>query len=869
VSDSAEEIAQAAPPAVRDRNTIEIPELCLVVLIGATGSGKSTFAARHFKPTEILSSDHYRGVVGDNPNDQTVSKEAFEALHTIAGIRLRLGKLTVIDATNVKPQDRAELLKIAREHDVLAQAIVLNLPERLCLEHNAARPDRQYGAHVVRNHLKALHMGLRGLEREGFSYVSILNSVEAIDAARIERTPLWTNRRSETGPFDIIGDIHGCHDELLELLTQLGYQADEEAGLCHPEGRRVIFLGDLVDRGPKVIETVRLARRMVAAGQAFCVPGNHDMKLLRYLKGHKVQMTHGLPETVAQLDALHAEERAAWVAEFTAFADDLVSHLVMDGGQLVVAHAGMKEAYQGRASGRVRAFALFGETTGETDEFGLPVRANWAADYRGRATVVYGHTPVPAPSWLNNTINIDTGCVFGGKLTALRWPERQLVSVPAHQVYAEPVRPLTTEAGAAAGDSGADTLLRIEDALGKQIITTRLTGNVIVEADRAAAALEVISRFALDPRWLIYLPPTMSPSETSTQPGWLEHPAEAFAYYRQQGVPRVVCEEKHMGSRAVLVACRDGAAAKRRFGVPEDGPIGVCYTRTGRRFFDDATVDQALIARVSAALGQAGFWERFETDWVCLDAELLPWSAKAQGLIRGQYAPVAAAGEVALTSALATVEAAAQRGLALEPLLERLRGRKEAIERYAAAYRGYCWETNGLEGVRLAPFHLLATEGHMHLDRDHLWHMSELARLAEADPLFLATTHRVVDVLDEAACAEAADWWLEMTGRGGEGMVVKPLDFIVRGARGVVQPAVKCRGREYLRIIYGPDYTEPQNLERLRRRGLTSKRALALREFALGVESLERFVRGEPLWRVHQAVFGVLALESEPVDPRL
>ena len=278
-----------------------------MVLIGATGSGKSTFAARHFKPTEILSSDYYRGVVGDDPGDQTVTKEAFDALHHIAGLRLKLGKLTVIDATNLKPQDRAELLKIAREHDVLAQAIVLNLPERLCFERNLARPDRQYGPHVVRNHVKALHMGLRGLEREGFRYVSILNSVEAIDAVRIERVPLWSDRRSETGPFDIIGDVHGCFDELLELLAQLGYQPDDSAGLRHPEGRRVIFLGDLVDRGPKVIETVRLVQRMMAAGQAFCVPGNHDMKLLRYLKGHKVQMTHGLPESVAQLDALPAD----------------------------------------------------------------------------------------------------------------------------------------------------------------------------------------------------------------------------------------------------------------------------------------------------------------------------------------------------------------------------------------------------------------------------------------------------------------------------------------------------------------------------------------------------------------------------------
>jgi protein phosphatase len=594
------------------------------------------------------------------------------------------------------------------------------------------------------------------------------------------------------------------------------------------------------------------------------------MKLLRHLKGQKVQVKHGLEQSIAQIEALPPEERTVWVEHYCAFADGLVAHLVLDNGQLVAAHAGMKAEYQGRASGRVRAFALFGETTGETDEFGLPVRYNWAADYRGRASVVYGHTPVPVPAWLNNTINIDTGCVFGGQLTALRWPERELVSVPAHRVYSEPVRPLMPASEtSASSETAPDTLLRIEDVIGKQIISMRLAGNVIVEADRATAALEVISRFALDPRWLIYLPPTMSPSETSTQPGWLEHPAEAFAYFRHQNVPRVVCEEKHMGSRAVLVLCRDGKAANRRFGVPEDGPTGVCYTRTGRRFFDDEALNRVLIERLTEALGKADFWARFETDWVCLDAELLPWNAKAQGLIREQYAPVAAAGEASLASALATTEAAAARGIEVGPLVERLRGRKAALGRYAAAYRAYCWEVNGLEGLRIAPFHLLATEGRTYLDRDHLWHMAELARLAEAEPLFLATAHRLVDVLDTAACDAAIAWWLELTERSGEGMVVKPLDFVVRGPRGLVQPAVKCRGREYLRIIYGPDYTEPENLERLRKRGLLAKRSLALREFALGVEALERFVQREPLWRVHQAVFGVLALESEPVDPRL
>ncbi|HEX2350163.1 MAG TPA: polynucleotide kinase-phosphatase, partial [Ktedonobacterales bacterium] len=206
---------------------------------------------------------------------------------------------------------------------------------------------------------------------------------------------------------------------------------------------------------------------------------------------------------------------------------------------------------------------------------------------------------------------------------------------------------------------------------------------------------------------------------------------------------------------------------------------------------------------------------------------------------------------------------------ALVALAERLAERERNIARYAAAYGRYCWEVGGLDDLRVAPFHLLATEGHVHIDRDHLWHMAELARLAEADPLILTTRHRAVNTLDADDCAEAEKWWEELTASGAEGMVVKPLEFITRGARGLAQPALKCRGREYLRIIYGPDYTEPANLARLRKRGLATKRSLAIREFGLGIESLERFTRREPLWRTHQAVFGVLAMESEPVDPRL
>ncbi|HRI64229.1 MAG TPA: polynucleotide kinase-phosphatase, partial [Polyangium sp.] len=565
-------------------------------------------------------------------------------------------------------------------------------------------------------------------------------------------------------------------------------------------------------------------------------------------------------------------EPAEFQQEVAGFIDELISHYVLDDGKLVVAHAGMKAAMQGRGSGKVRDFALYGETTGETDEFGLPVRYNWAAEYRGRAVVVYGHTPVPEPEWLNGTINVDTGCVYGGHLTALRYPERELVSVPAERVWCEPAKPfLDADAVAPAltAQQEQDDVLDMEDVSGKRLVKTRLHHTVTIREENATAALEVMSRFAANPKWLIYLPPTMSPSDTASEGALLEHPAQAFAYYRQESIPRVICEEKHMGSRAIVVVCRDTDVARRRFGVVE-GESGVCYTRTGRQFFDDDKLEAALIDRVRQSITSAGLWDELGTDWMALDCELMPWSAKAQELLRTQYAAVGVSSRVALGDALGTLEQALARGADVGELVERTRARAGLAERYVAAYRRYCWPVQSIDDFRLAPFHLLATEGHVHIGQTHTWHMDMLARLARTgDPLLMATEHRIVEVTDSQSEAEGMHWWEELTGRGGEGMVVKPLDFVARGRRGLAQPAIKCRGPEYLRIIYGLEYTLPANIERLRSRGLSIKRSLALREFALGIEGLERFVRKEPLRRVHECVFGVLALESEPVDPRL
>jgi protein phosphatase len=697
----------------------------------------------------------------------------------------------------------------------------------------------------------------------------------------ITRTKLYNDLRHESGPFDVIGDVHGCRAELERLLGELGYAVsrDDEgrATGAHHGGRRAVFVGDLVDRGPDTPGVLRLVMGMVADGDAFCVPGNHENKLLRALQGRNVQVSHGLAESLAQLGA----EPEQFRVDTGRFLDGLVSHYVLDGGQLVVSHAGLIERYQGRASGRVREFCLYGQTTGETDEYGLPVRYPWAQEYRGTAMVLYGHTPVPAPEWINNTLCLDTGCVFGGRLTALRYPEREIVSVPAAEIYYAPARPFPASPGTASLDvarpgvavSGTagrrdPGVLDITDVTGTRVIETQYLKRIGVREENAAAALEVMSRFAIDPRWLMYLPPTMSPVATSALPDLLEHPEQAFGAFRADGVGAVVCEEKHMGSRAVALVCRSLDAARARFGAPGD-QTGAVWTRTGRPFFPgDLTAE--LTGRLRAAAEAAGLFDELGTSWLLLDAELLPWSAKAGQLLREQYAAVGAAARASLPAAVDVLSRAAATGLDVGGLLERTRVREVNAAAFTDAYRRYCWPTDGLTGVRIAPFQVLATEGATYHERPHAWHLGIADRLAAADTELVAPTRRVfADTTDPDSVKAATRWWSELTAAGGEGMVVKPAANLTRGRKGLVQPGLKVRGREYLRIIYGPDYTEAANLDRLRSRGLGHKRSLALREYALGLEALDRAARGEPLWRVHSCVFAVLALESEPVDPRL
>jgi len=419
-----------------DRRRITIPSPSLVVLIGVSGSGKSTFCSRVFRATEIISTDGCRALLCDDPGNQEVSEAAFDLAHRITDERLRRARLTVFDATSLRPADRQALLAMAARHHLPAVAIVLDPPLEECIGHDRARAAPQVGQPVIERQHRLLREQEGSLPAEGFAAVHHLRGRRAAARTALDLTPLSCDRGEERGPFDIVGDVHGCASELTKLLGRLGYRrASRRKPFHHPEGRRVVLVGDLVDRGPGIVESAGVAMDMVAAGSALCVAGNHEMSLASCLLGKDPVLSPGTRRSLQQIDGLPAAARRRFVKRFLEFVAALPSHLVLDGGRLTVAHAGIKSEQIGRDSAEVRRFAAHGDTTGEVDLYGLPVRIKWAAAYRGRPLVVYGHTPVLAVEWINNTVNIDTGCVYGGSLTALRYPERLVVRGPAERAH--------------------------------------------------------------------------------------------------------------------------------------------------------------------------------------------------------------------------------------------------------------------------------------------------------------------------------------------------------------------------------------------------------------------------------------------------
>ena len=410
----------------------------LVLLVGPSGAGKSTFAQKWFLATQIVSADQCRAYVSDCESNQDASTDAFDLVHLIVERRMRRGLLTVVDATNLEPKAIETLIAKAETFKRAVFAYVFTTPLSECLQNNKQRPGRQVLDKVVRRQVGLVQEAVTFLAKRDVPLEILTSNRQAkSQEVSIKKTHIYTpaiEHKSDYGPFDIIGDVHGCLPELLALIKKLGYtwhQQGPVSRLTHAENRRLIFVGDLVDRGPNSLGVLALVRQAVADKMAYCVLGNHDDKLRRKLLGSKVQVRHGVETTLAELEKLSAQDQEGLLT----FLQSIPTYLILAGGELVVAHAGILEKDIGKMSDRIRRFCLYGDITGKTNEQGCPLRGDWASNYRGKATIVYGHTPVATAQWENNTINIDTGCIFGGKLSAVRIPERVLVEVPSGQQY--------------------------------------------------------------------------------------------------------------------------------------------------------------------------------------------------------------------------------------------------------------------------------------------------------------------------------------------------------------------------------------------------------------------------------------------------
>jgi protein phosphatase len=378
-------------------------------------------------------------MIVDDAATQAINEDTFALLSHWLELRLKHRRFSVVDSTALKPGARENLTALAKKHQVPVFALALDVPVEECIRRDAARSGRQVGERVIRRHHAQFDNAKREIARDkSFAGFHVLTPDQIANVA-IEQGVSAAN----ASRFDVIGDVHGCWTELCDLWEALGYRWDKRGSQAtfalpvHPDGRVSVFVGDLADRGPDSVRVLQTVTRLVASGEALFAPGNHDDKLFRMLRGNKVTRSHGLDLTEQQIHALPPHERSALEGDVLTYLASQPPYLVLDGGRLVVAHAGIREDMIGRTDGRVREFCLYGDVRGFEPGTNKPIRHDWAREYSGSALIAYGHTPQAELTWVNNTINLDLGCVFGGHLAALRYPERELVTVPARATYAD------------------------------------------------------------------------------------------------------------------------------------------------------------------------------------------------------------------------------------------------------------------------------------------------------------------------------------------------------------------------------------------------------------------------------------------------
>lgn len=850
----------------------------IVLLIGPSNSGKTTLlqslvASSQLLETEIISSDYYRQLVADvdfidfsavSKDDedivyeeyQRISEQAFNVLHTIVEARSKLNKVSIIDATNLRSFERAIYFEIAKRHHVPVLALILNTPKDQLLARDSLRENPR-GHKRVLQQLNTFKYDLKTINKEPFAKVYTVKDEDV----EIVREPNKLYLEIEDG-FDIIGDIHGCYDEMLVLLKELGYKQQGDV-YVHPAGRRLISVGDIMSRGPKSIETMQFWLKQIEAGLSYMTDSNHGWKIARWLDGQNVTLNYGdelVEQEFSTYEKEHGEEQTqALKNRFAKMLFNAQSHYILTKNKItkaVVTHAGIKDHYIGKQSKHISDFCRYGDIQ-QTDSSSKPIRGDWFTQHKTSELIIWGHDVKLQPFKANRTINIDQGAVFGGELTAFQYPEQTFISVNSYANYAGTLDNPILEA-----KNKCFSPPNVTQFINGFTVHTSNDEQITIPKENALAAMDTFSHYTLPLEQVIYIPPTMSPTpQTSALPDYLEHPVEAFNYYKKNGITKMIAEKKHMGSRAVIFIAKNKDVAKE---LINSDSLGYITTRTGRAFFEQEQ-QQRIVELIHAELIAKNYFEQFNTSFVIMDAEILPWNLKAQRLIDQQYETVA---ENALMDRHKLMEKLhITEHVDVTSWLEEYKHKYKNAAKFDAVFKNYCWSTNELSGIQIAPFHILAHSSSTNFHQPHSWHMQMNELLAENSSLFIATEYRLIE--SEQDEQEIINWWQNMTEDGHEGIVVKPLDFLAYHKGKLLQPAIKVRGREYLRIIYGMDYTNEAFMKKLKQRNPSRKMKNALLEFKLGLEGISRFVSLESSTRVHECALATLALESDPIDPRL
>ncbi|MGM0845102.1 MAG: polynucleotide kinase-phosphatase [Bacillota bacterium] len=862
---------------------VVLPYAGIVLLVGPSNSGKSTLLKsfvdkKQLLSSEVISSDDFRVLVSDSEfidwkqkaNDvsdalydqyQKISSEAFSLMDNLIESRCRLNKLTIVDATHLHPDDRKRYIAIAKNNHVPITAIILDVEQNILLQRDELR-DNPRGKRRIKQQYQVFKREKRFIKKEGYHASYFIQHPDEIELSRHYNNPIELD--VDKG-IDIIGDIHGCFDEMIVLLGKLGYERNDEDYFIHPEGRKFLSLGDVMSRGPKSLETMQFFLRHVNEGLAYMIDSNHGWKIARWLDGRKVTLNHGdefVEKELKQFQEQHGEEQTAELKrQLKEFLLGAPSHYVVTKKgvpTLVCTHAGIKDEFIGKQSHDVSDFCRYGDTAG-LDEGGKPIRKDWTIDHKSSTLILWGHDPKPKPLIINNTINIDQGVVFGGELTALRYPEKEFVSVKAKEDYSgTDSNPLKELEKKRLNPPNIAKFINGYSVLAEDI------GEIRIPKENVLSSLDAVSHYTVPIEELVYIPPTMSPApRPSALEDYLEHPREVIEYYRSMGVEKMVAEKKHMGSRGILMLFNNKESGLKYVGCET---LGVIYTRSGRRFFH-GEVESEILQRLNDGLNQHNYFHKYQTDYVLLDAEIMPWNLKAKELISSQYAHVSENAILDRTMIKSKLEKAVHSNEELEAWLAQYDDKLHNALVFKEVFQKYCWDIEDINGIQIAPFHVLAHSNETFFDKPHTWHMEKNREFAEMAELFVETEYMVIE--DSSSEETVINWWETITSDGHEGIVIKPETFLSKSQGKLIQPAIKVRGRKYLHIIYGMDYLLPANLDRLKKRNVSKKQKLALKEFSLGLEGIRRFVNGESIERVHECVLGTLAMESDPVDPRL